>query len=324
MLYLVEELCGVKMADITIKDIAKRCGVSVSTVSRALNNNAEINADTKAKIMQVVEETGFVPNNSARNLKRTDTNNIAVLVKGITNPFFSSMIKVMEEEIYKRKFSFVLHRVDEYEDEVDVALELTKEKRLKGIVFLGGHFFHSEEKFEQISVPFVFSTVGAKPEEMDKAIYSNIAVDDRVASKKMVSYLLDLGHRDIAVITPEMDLYSMENGFVTTKKLIDSGTKFTAIFFIFDSLAIGACRALTDAGYKIPEDVSVAGYDGIEWGDYYVPRITTLKQPVDEMAIQTVQLLFNIISGKSKHMHIDFEGEIQVKESTAKHKKDEK
>ena len=354
MLYLVEELCGEEMADITIKDIAKRCGVSVSTVSRALNNNAEINADTKAKIMQVVEETGFVPNNSARNLKRTDTNNIAVLVKGITNPFFSSMIKVMEEEIYKRKFSFVLHRVDEYEDEVDVALELTKEKRLKGIVFLGGHFFHSEEKFEQISVPFVFSTVGAKPEEMDKAIYSNIAVDDRVASKKMVSYLLDLGHKDIAVITPEMgektigyqrlqgyiealtdkkvkyqedlvchvnpelDLYSMENGFVTTKKLIESGTKFTAIFAMSDSLAIGACRALIDAGYKIPEDVSVAGYDGIEWGDYYVPRLTTLKQPVEEMAIQTMQLLFNIIAGKSKHMHIDFEGEIQVKESTAR------
>ena len=143
MLSLVEELCGVKMADITIKDIAKRCGVSVSTVSRALNNNAEINADTKAKIMQVVEETGFVPNNSARNLKCTDTNNIAVLVKGITNPFFSSMIKVMEEEIYKRKFSFVLHRVDEYEDEVDVALELTKEKRLKGIVFLGHACFNT-------------------------------------------------------------------------------------------------------------------------------------------------------------------------------------
>ena len=85
-----------------------------------------------------------------------------------------------------------------------------------------------------------------------------------------------------------------------------------------DSLAIGACRALIDAGYKIPEDVSVAGYDGIEWGDYYVPRLTTLKQPVEEMAIQTIQLLFNIIAGKSKHMHIDFEGEIQVKESTAR------
>lgn len=356
MLSLVEDLCGEEMADITIKDIAKRCGVSVSTVSRALNDNAEINVDTKAKIMQVVEETGFVPNNSARNLKRTDTNNIAVLVKGITNPFFSSMIKVMEEEIHKRKFSFVLHRVDEYEDEVDVALELIKEKRLKGIVFLGGHFFHSEEKFEQISVPFVFSTVGAKPEEMNKVIYSNIAVDDRIASKKMVSYLLDLGHKDIAVITPEigentigyqrlqgylealteknvkhkkdlichvdskLDLYSMENGFVTTKKLIESGVKFTAIFAMSDSLAIGACRALKDAGYKIPEDVSVAGYDGIEWGDYYVPRLTTLKQPVEEMAIQTMQLLFNIIAGKSKHMHIDFEGEIQVKESTAKPK----
>ena len=345
------------MADITIKDIAKRCGVSVSTVSRALNDNAEINAETKAMILQVVQETGFVPNNSARNLKRTDTNNIAVLVKGITNPFFTSMIKIMEEEIHKKKFSFVLHHVEEYEDEVDVALELIKEKRLKGIVFLGGHFFHSEEKFEQITVPFVFSTVGAKPEGMSKDIYSNIAVDDRIASKKMVSYLIELGHKEIAVITPEigdrtigyqrlqgyrealseknikfqeklvcnvdkeLDLYSMENGFVTTQKLIDSGTRFTAIFAMSDSLAIGACRALKDAGYKIPEDVSVAGYDGIEWGDYYVPRLTTLKQPVEAMAVQTIQLLFNIIAGKSKHMHIDFEGEIQIKESTAKPQK---
>ena len=345
------------MADITIKDIAKRCGVSVSTVSRALNDNAEINAETKAMIMQVVRETGFVPNNSARNLKRTDTNKIAVLVKGITNPFFSSMIKVMEEEIRKRKFSFVLHHVDEYEDEVDVALELIKEKRLKGIVFLGGHFFHSRDKFEQISVPFVFSTVGAKPDNMDKTIYSNIAVDDKIASKKMVSYLIDLGHKDIAVITPEtgertigyqrlqgyrealkenkisykedlvcnvspkLDLYSMENGFITTKRLIESGTRFTAIFAMSDSLAIGACRALKDAGLRIPEDVSVAGYDGIDWGDYYVPRLTTLRQPVEEMAIKTVQLLFNIISGKSKHMHLDFEGEIEVKESTAKPRK---
>ena len=342
------------MADITIKDIAKRCGVSVSTVSRALNDNAEINAETKAMIMQIVQEMGFVPNNSARNLKRTDTNNIAVLVKGITNPFFTSMIKIMEEEIHKKKFSFVLHHVDEHEDEVDVALELIKEKRLKGIVFLGGHFFHSEEKFNQISVPFVFSTVGAKPDDMDKAIYSNIAVDDKIASKKLVSYLIDLGHKDIAVITPEigertigyqrlqgykealegrkiklkkelicdvdpeLDLYSMENGYVTTKKLINSGTGFTAIFAMSDSLAIGACRALTDAGYRIPEDVSVAGYDGIDWGNYYVPRLTTLKQPVEKMAMQTIQLLFNIIEGKSKHKHIDFEGEIQVKESTAK------
>lgn len=342
------------MADITIKDIAKSCGVSVSTVSRALNDNAEINAETKAMIMQVVRETGFVPNNSARNLKRTDTNNIAVLVKGITNPFFSSMIKIMEEETHKRKYSFVLHHVDEYEDEVDVALELVKEKRLKGIVFLGGHFFHSEDKFEQISVPFVFSTVGAKPYEMDKALYSNIAVDDKIASKKMVSYLINLGHKDIAVLTPEMgertigyqrlqgykealeemniayrdklvcnvrpdlDLYSMENGFVTTKKLIESEEKFTAIFAMSDSLAIGACRALKDAGYRIPEDVSVAGYDGIDWGDYYVPRLTTLKQPVEQMAMETIKLLFDIISGKSVHKHIDFEGEIQIKESTAK------
>ncbi len=86
------------MAEITIKDIAKECGVGVSTVSRALNNHPDINPETRRKIMEVIERTGFIPNNSARNLKRTDAKCIAMLVKGITNPFFSKMIEIIEED----------------------------------------------------------------------------------------------------------------------------------------------------------------------------------------------------------------------------------
>ena len=118
------------MAEITIKDIAKLCGVGVSTVSRALNNHPDINPETKEKIMQVIKENGFVPNNSARNLKRVEAKSVAVLVKGITNPFFSDMISVIEAEIEKRGFTLVLHHVESREDEVEVALELVKEKRL--------------------------------------------------------------------------------------------------------------------------------------------------------------------------------------------------
>ena len=134
------------MEEITIRDIARICGVGVSTVSRAINNHPDINPETKEMILSVIKEHGYIPNNSARNLKRTDAKSIAVLVKGITNPFFSGMIKVMEAEIKKKKYSLVLHHVDFNEDEVDVALELIKEKRLRGIIFLGGRFSHSEKK----------------------------------------------------------------------------------------------------------------------------------------------------------------------------------
>ena len=119
------------MAEITIKDIAKECGVGISTVSRALKNHPDINPDTRKKIMEVIEKTGFIPNNSARNLKRTDAKCIAVLVKGITNPFFSNMIQIIEEETQRSKYALVLRHVEPHEDEVDVALELEKEKRLR-------------------------------------------------------------------------------------------------------------------------------------------------------------------------------------------------
>ena len=109
------------MECITIKDVARVCGVGVSTVSRAINNHPDINPETKEMIMQVIKENNYVPNNSARNLKRSDARAIAILIKGISNPFFNSMIKFFEEEIQKKKYSLVLQHVDEWQDETEVA-----------------------------------------------------------------------------------------------------------------------------------------------------------------------------------------------------------
>lgn len=342
------------MAETTIKDIAKQCGVGVSTVSRAINNHPDINPETRRMIMQVIEETGFIPNNSARNLKRTDAKCIAVLVKGITNPFFSSMIQIIEEETQRNKYALVLRHVEADEDEVDVALELEKEKRLRGIVFLGGRFSHSEEKINKLRIPIVFSTIGVDISDwIGKAEFSTISVDDRLESKKMTEYLLDLGHRRIAFITErpeeaiglrridgyreafssrnveveeqliryvqdELDHFSMENGYITTKKLLESGKKVTAIYAASDSLAIGACRAVLEAGKRIPEDISVAGYDGIALGEYYNPKLTTIKQPVEEMAKKSIRLLLDVIAERQEHQQIIFPAELIARESTAK------
>lgn len=340
------------MFEPTIKDIAKICGVGVSTVSRAINNHPDINPETKEKIMNTIKEYGYVPNNSARNLKRVDAKAIAVLVKGISNPFFSNMIKVIEEECKKKRYSMELSHIEADEDEVDAALKVVKEKRLRGIIFLGGLFSHSDEKLKKLNVPFVFSTAGSIPENISKNQYSNIGVDDRKESARMVDYLIRLGHRNIAIVVAEAEEesigklrlegyydalqahnipvnpkliyqtrddighFSMENGYLTAKKLIESEEQFSAVYAVADALAIGAIRALLEAGLRVPDDVSVAGYDGIDVSGYISPSLTTIRQPVEEMAKDTVKLLFDIIAGKKDHQHITYEAELLEREST--------
>ena len=342
------------MFEPTIKDIAKICGVGVSTVSRAINNHPDINPETKEKIMNTIKEYGYVPNNSARNLKRVDAKAIAVLVKGISNPFFANMIKVIEKECKKKHYYMELSHIESDEDEVDAALKVVKEKRLRGIIFLGGLFSHSDEKLRKLTVPFVFSTAGSIPGNISKKLYSNICVDDRKESARIVDYLIGLGHEKIAMVvaepneqsigklrldgyyealqahdiainpnlvyqtTNEVGHFSMENGYRTTKRLIESGEEFTAVYAMADVLAIGAIRALLESGLRVPEDVSVAGYDGIDVSGYISPSLTTIRQPVEDMAKNTVKLLFDIIAGKKEHQHITFAGELLERESTKK------
>lgn len=340
------------MEEITIKDIARICGVGVSTVSRAINNHPDINQETKQMVMQVIKENNYIPNNSARNLKRQDAKAIAVLVKGISNSFFSEMIKIMEEEIKKKKYSLVLHHVDFNEDEVDVALELVKEKRLRGIIFLGGYFRHNEEKLSQLHVLFVLSTIGVLPEKYSRNFYSSVSVDDEKESYKLVNYLCKSGHKDIAIICaktsdasigklrlqgykkalqdngievrdelilamkPDIEDYSLENGYAVTREFLEKQLPCTAIYAISDILAIGAGKALAEAGLKVPDDISLAGFDGVEIGKYITPSLTTIKQPVEEMAKETTKILFDVIAQQAGHQHKIFDGELVVREST--------
>ena len=280
------------METLTIKDIAKLCGVGVSTVSRAMNDHPDINPETKQMIMEVIRENNYIPNNSARNLKRTDSKTIAVLVKGVDNPLFSRMIRVIEEEIGNKKYAMVVHQVESYEDEIAAALELEREKRLRGIIFLGGFYSESSESLAQLKVPVVLVT-SAKPQFEQDNTYSAVSVDDVRESYRMVDYLCKLGHKDIAIITATMqdesvgklrlsgyckalqdnnikvneklikymeesEDYSMGCGYHLMTELLDSKEKISAVFAISDSLAIGACRAIHDSGLRVPKDIAVA------------------------------------------------------------------
>lgn len=320
---------------LTIKDIARLSGISVSTVSRAINNHYDISPETKQRVQDVIEKYGYVPNNSARNLKLNDAHNVAVLVKGITNSFFTSMIKIFERECAQNDYSLVLEHVEENQNETEVAAVLEKEKRLNGLVFLGGNPMKSSDKLKRLEAPYVFCSVAiADPREM--ARYAYVSIDDKKEAEKITDYLIESGHKRIAILSaydqddsigalrldgylnslkkhgiladPKLicrpisasRTYTYENGYRTTMDLIHSGTPFDAVFCISDSIAIGSLRALKDAGIKVPEQVSVVGFDGLSIGQYLTPSLTTLKQPVDEMAEASMQALFSMMKERER------------------------
>lgn len=340
------------MTELTIKDVARICGVGVSTVSRAINNHPDINPETKEKIMQVIAENHYIPNNSARNLKRTESNTIAILIKGIDNPFFLAMFKIFEQELGKHNYTFLLQRVQQEEDELVLAQELGKEKRLKGIIFLGGRVDREPKELRNLGIPYVLCTVAPEKTMLTPEV-NYISIDDEEESFRIVDYLCGLGHKRIAIIRtgisdqgigrsryngyvkalkkhgiavdPNLVLYmkddieafTAENGYAVTKELLDSGKEFTALFTMSDSTAIGACKALLEAGKRIPEDYSVAGFDGIDMAKYYHPSLTTICQPKEEMARASIKMLLDFIENRpvKKNQQI-FEAELQIGEST--------
>lgn len=341
------------MGSMTIKDIAKKCGVGISTVSRALNNHSDISPETREKILKAVEESDFVPNNSARNLKRTDSKTIAILVKEIDNPFFSTMMRVMEQKIRKEKYSFFIQHMGRHQDEVEAAMEIVEEKRVRGIIFLGGDFRNKSSRLSRIKVPFVVCTARL-PEVPSDCTGSFVTIDDREESCKMVEYLCGQGHKRIAIIASDekdenigkmrlegykaalrannipvqeeliryLDAkdtsYSMENGYRMMKELILEKTEFTAVFAISDLMVIGACKALLEDGKRIPEDVAVAGFDGLSYTDYFEPSITTMAQPVEEIAGESVESLFEMIETKESREGKILPAHLKIRKSTGR------
>lgn len=351
---------GRSMEQITIKEIAQLCGVGVSTVSRAINNHPDINEETRKKILDTIQQYNYIPNNSARNLKRSESKTIAVLVKGISNPFFGTVIEVIEREIIHQRYTFYLQQVEEQEDEVEVAIRLEKEKRLKGIVFLGGMYQHPAERLKMLTVPNVVVTVDMKlPADIENCCA--VSVDDEAESYRMVDYLCSRGYRRIAIATPEQgdasigdarlagykraltehgiaidegriqfmvrdsQTYTVKNGYEVTRQLLERNRDLDCLYCVADTLAVGACRAIIDAGLRIPEDVAVAGFDGTDIAAYYHPSITTICQPREEMAAKAAAMLFDMIHHREvAQKKIIFEAQLREGESTVKAYNEEK
>ena len=330
----------------TIKDLSARTGYSVGTVSRVLNDQPNVSEKARKAILEAAKECGFQLNTNAQQLKKQHTNSILVVVKGISNQLFASLVEAIQARIARTGHPIIVDYMEEDGNEVLHALRLCREKKPLGVLFLGGNRAHFEADFDKIGRPCVLVTNDA--EGLDFPNLSSVCSDNRQAAKAAIDALVELGHRQIAIIggdiqhsdttaqrfqgcmdafrehgitfDPEQDYeavhFSYADGYWAARELLDRDRRFSAIFAMSDVMAIGAIRALQDRGKRVPEDVSVIGFDGLLIGEYTVPRLATVCQDVDALAIHSIHMLLDNIAHPGQPDHVTVPVTVALRSST--------
>jgi LacI family transcriptional regulator len=308
---------------ISIKDIARQVGVSPSTVSRVANGKNYVNPKKREQILKIIEETGYVPSKAARNMVMKRSFAVGIVMPHSFTMFQRQLFAIIERNLesfgYHTLFFFVKF---DGQSERECLSRLRSEK-LDGVILLqeiSDQAFY--ESLRRLQLPMIASTFSLPD-------IPSIHVDEKQAAMDAVGHLIGLGHRRIDMISGsdfafgkarvegyyaaldaagiERDSgrvllapsYTAEAGMNRMRELLLKDRDFTAVFAATDDLAIGVVRILKDKGLRVPEDVSVVGFDDIEIADYLIPRLTTIRQPLEEIGAQTALILHRAITGQA-------------------------
>ena len=330
----------------TIKDLAKKTGYGVATVSRVLNGHPSVSDTARSVILRAAEESGFTLNSNAKQLKQQHSTSILVMVKGSSNEMFLQLLESIQALADQAHYPLHVDYMDEGINEVQRAHQLCREIKPLGILFLGGNSRNFLSHFHLIDIPCVLVSNDAS--QLPFPNLSSVCTDDRVASRAAMDALLALGHRSFVIVGGNKEtsdtsrlrymgcldalqaqnisfneklgyrgvLFSYKDGYEAARSLIEQNVEFTALFAMADVMAIGAIRALRDCGKRVPEDVSVMGFDGLPLGSYLVPQLSTVHQSVQDMAQLSVEMLLSQIKDGAQARHIFVPFTVLQREST--------
>ena len=311
---------------VTIKDVARESGVNVSTVSRALNGEYGVHADTREHVVTIAQRLGYRPNRVARGLVTGRSHTLALVVSDIRNPFFAEVARGAEDAAYRADYDLVLCNSDlDPEKQMRYAQSLM-EKRVDGILMnsVAALSKKQQEGLSALGVPIVLLNKTAA-----RSAFSTICADNEAGGALAAAYLLKLGHRKIAHLTGPRhhgNMTERAKGFVNAleaahkpvhpvvlhgknnfqggvelaQKLMAQHADITAVFAASDMMAFGVIRALMEAGRRIPEDVSVIGFDNVELSTIVNPSLTTIHQPKYEVGQAAVEILLRL-AGRGAH-----------------------
>jgi LacI family transcriptional regulator len=334
--------------NITIGELAKIAGVSKTTVSRVINNKPDVDPATREKIHSLIAEYGFQPNAFAKAISQKQSNHIGLLIPHkaeyvFSNPFYTEVMRGVSTEVDEKGYYLLVC----YAHEVNY-MDIYRQKRVDGFVLLSPGSFHKHiiEALNVGSVPFVSTARILGEPEM-----TYVDVDNFKGASQLMEHLISLGHERIAFIgkptlqssqdrlsayqtvlekagipyDPELalvtDTSSIESGHEYTLRLLRSQRPPTAIFLANDVMAIGAINAAHESGLRVPEDISIVGFDDIPFSNYTNPPLTTVHQPAFEKGVRAAQLLIHLLETQEPQESVILPLEMVLRRSTASARK---
>lgn len=314
------------MGKVTLLDIAKKVNVSKTTVSMVLNNK-EINVskETREKILKAAKDMNYIPNSLARSLSTKKSYTLGMIIPDIQNPFFSEMAKAIEIEGEKHGYSMILcNTLNDEKKEIEY-LKLLISKLVDGVIIAAC----SDEKewikiLKSNKIPFIILDRLISDEKDINGVFC----DNKKGIELGVEYLVNKGNRNIAFVTGKSNVeianlrlesfkniaeklgvfneelieeaeFTMESGISATERILKKNINVDVIFYSADVMALGGMKYLIRNGYKIPEDISILGYDNINICSYMEPELTTIAQPIYKIGEYSCKLLMDLINNKS-------------------------
>ena len=310
----------------TIYDVAKKANVSIATVSRVMNKKGIVTKKKEELVLKAIDELGYVPSFAARSIRAKSTGYIGLLLPTITVPFFLQIVRGIEEYIYKHDYSLVISGADYKFERIKSQLDVFKSKKIDGIIY-DGLSTKEEEKIlsdflSKTNIPVVFLE-----NFIDNVKSSYIINDNYAGSYEATNYLIGLGHKKIALLYSKPDLWqnkerlkgyiealrnngiefdnsmlyvseevTINGAYKLVKKIINNKNKPTAIFCLADILAIGVLKYLYESNIKIPDAISVVGYDDMELSFICYPPLTTVHQKKRKMGYEAARILIDNIN----------------------------
>lgn len=312
----------------TIKDVARKAGVSVASVSKVINNRPQVSVETRSRVLAAIEELGYAPNQNARELVEGQTRTVGLLLPTLENPIFAQAAKGVETAAARHGYQVILGDFDEDLTKEACLLEMLRSRRVEGTISVG--FRRGNERHDvgyhalvAAGTPVVF--LMGQVEEKD---FYSIFVDEEEAGYLAACYLLGLGHRRLVYLAgpataiqtrqkikgiarahqerhlelkPEAIVHSdyhLPGGAKAARAIYARADRPTAVFAFNDLMAIGAIKSAREMGLRVPDDISIMGFDGIDWTAYYEPALTTLRQPARQMGQAAFDLILKIIKGE--------------------------
>ena len=329
---------------LTIGEIASMAGVSKATVSRVINHKPDVDPLTRQRILGLIDEYGFQPNAFAKAISLQKSHSIGLLIPHeaeyvFSNPFYTEVMRGVSTEVDRRGYYLVICYAHEKN-----YLDIYHQKRVDGFVLLSPGSFHKAiiQSLDEGSVPFVSTAKIADQENM-----AFVDVDNTLGAILVVEHLVSLGHEKIAYISkptlqssqdrlagykivmekhnlPCCDRWmttsetsSIQSGYNCTQKLLALDEIPTAIFLANDMMAIGAINAIQEKGLRVPEDVSVVGFDDVPQASYLTPPLTTVRQPTFSKGVYAAGALIDWLETSIKPSSHTLEVELIVRSSTA-------